>query len=347
MTDAEDRMKLPIRRAITEGPSHAYLFSGPPSSGKYEAAIDFAAGVLCEGADPPCGSCEICRRVRAGVHPDVLVFEPEGTTFLVEQVRGEIVPEASLAPVEAAHRFLIIREAERLNPASSNALLKTLEEPLGHVTFVLLALPETLLETIKSRCQIVTFDRLSPEEIVTALEAEGVSPEEARRSARLSGGRIDRARRFDASALATWNLAVGIPDRLHAGPLAAAIDSATELKAAIDSRLGAMAKSDDDSADKHKREVRRARGEYYAECLDALASWYRDVAALQSGADEALLVNPEWRDQLCRSAEALPTPAPLAAQDYIAQTRRDWSRNPREEIWLERLFVALHALEHS
>ncbi|RIK09719.1 MAG: hypothetical protein DCC49_05315 [Acidobacteria bacterium] len=333
-------MKLSIRRAIDQGPSHAYVFSGPPASGKYEAAIEFAAGVLCESSGAPCRDCEICRRIWSGVHPDVLIFEPEGTSYLVEQVRSEIVPEASLAPVEAAHRFLIIREAERLNPASSNALLKTLEEPLGNVTFVLLA-PGALLETISSRCQVVAFEHMSPDEIIAALEAQGIDSDAARRAARISGGRIDRAQRLDDEALAARDRILGIPSRLRAGPLAAAIDSAAELKAAVEEQVAT-----ESDTDRHKREIRRARGELFAEYLDALASWYRDVAVIQSGADDALLINPEWKDQLAAEARALPHSAPLAAQDFIAQTRRDWARNPREEIWLERLMVALHALEH-
>lgn len=340
-------MNRSIRRAIEQGPSHAYLFSGPPASGKYEAAIEFAAAELCESSESPCRSCEICRRIWSRVHPDVLVFEPEGTSYLVEQIRGEIVPEASLAPVEAARRFLIIREAERLNPASSNALLKTLEEPLGHVTFILLAPDGTLLETIKSRCQVVAFEHMSPEELVAALEAEGIGADAARRAARISGGRIDRAQRLDDEALVARERVLGIPSRLRAGPLAAAIDSAAELKAAVEEQIASVEKSEHESADKHKRELRRARGELFAEALDALASWYRDVAVIQSGADDTLLINPEWRDQLAIEARALPHSAPLAAQDYIAQTRRDWARNPREEIWLERLMVALHTLEHG
>lgn len=340
-------MNLSIRRAIDQGPSHAYLFSGPPASGKYEAAIEFAAGVLCDSPESPCRDCEICRRIWSGVHPDVLVFEPEGSSYLVEQIRGEIVPEASLAPVEAAHRFLIVREAERLNPASSNALLKTLEEPLGHVTFILLAPAGTLLETIRSRCQVIAFEHLSPDEIVAVLEAEGIDSAAARRAARISGGRIDRAQRLDDEALEVRDRVLGIPSRLRAGPLAAAIDSAAELKAAVEEQIASLEKADHDSAEKHKRELRRARGELFAESLDALASWYRDVAVIQSGADDTLLINPEWRDQLALEARALPHSAPLAAQDYIAQTRRDWKRNPREEIWLERLMVALHTLEHT
>lgn len=340
-------MNLAVRRAIDQGPSHAYLFSGPLASGKFEAAIEFAAGVLCDSSESPCRECEICRRIWSGVHPDVIVFEPEGTSYLVEQVRSEIVAASSHSPFEAAHRFLVIREANRLNPASSSALLKSLEEPLGHVTFILLAPPGTLLETIRSRCQVITFEHLSPNEIVAALEAEGVDSEMARRAARISGGRIARARRFDDEALEVRDRVLGIPSRLRAGPLAVAIDSATDLKAAVEEQIGRLEKAAHDSVEKHKRELRRARGELFAEALDALASWYRDVAVIQAGADTTLLINPEWREQLALEARLLPHSVPLAAQDYIAQTLHDWKHNPREEVWLERLMVALHTLEHS
>lgn len=323
-------MKQAIARAIEVGPSHAYLFSGPPSSGKYEAAMEFAASVLCSN-----DSCDTCRRIREGVHPDVLIFEPEGTSYLVEQIRTQVVPEASLVPVEANHRFLIIRKAELLNAASSNALLKTLEEPLGHVTFILLSTPDAVLETIRSRCQVVTFDSLSPAEMVRRLEAAGFDSEEAQRAARVAGGRIDRALR---NVLTARDRVLAIPTRLRTGPLASAIEAGAEIRSLVD---------DYASEEGERARVRRERGELLIDCLDILDSWYRDVALIQAGADDALLVNPEWRDQLEQEAQILGPTTPLRAHDYISQTRREWSRNPREDLWLERLMVALHALENS
>lgn len=375
-----------LRASIDAGPSHAYLFVGSPGVGRFEVARWFAAALVCTGSEgvlapelavqPPCGVCLGCQRIDRGVHPDVLEFEPEGNSYLVEQVRHEIIPEASLAPSEGAMRVLMVREAERLNPASSNALLKTLEEPLGHVAFILIAAPsaEVMLETIRSRCQVVKFEHLTPLVIADALEKSGADRHLAQRAARLAGGRLDRASRLvrDDGALAARDEIVGMLPRLRMGSLASAIALSSEFRQAVHTRLETLTgdqeaevgvlrsdlKSvniegrDADSSiarlrERQKRESRRARGDLYAEAFDTLESWYRDVALLQARGRADLLVNPEWEAQLRDAAAVLPARVPLSALEFIARSRSDWLRNPREELWLDRLFSALYALEQS
>lgn len=141
--------------------SHAYLLIGPEGPERQEAAARLAAALLCaspvEGG--PCGSCRDCRKVFAGVHPDVTTVErlpgDKGQLrreIVVDQIRA-VASDAVVAPNEADRKVYVIREADRMNPAAQNALLKVLEDPPGHACFILCAAAaDALLPTVRSRC---------------------------------------------------------------------------------------------------------------------------------------------------------------------------------------------------
>lgn len=154
-----------LRRAIaTRRVPHAYLFEGPPGVGKRSAALGLAMALDCEadggaagGAPSACGVCDSCRRIDAGLHPDVLTFAAAGAQILIEQAQ-EIVSLGQRAPHEARARVIIIRDADRLNVNAANCLLKTLEEPAPGTHLVLCtSAPERLLGTIRSRTQRIRF----------------------------------------------------------------------------------------------------------------------------------------------------------------------------------------------
>lgn len=165
----QDQAVTVLRRAIaTRRVPHAYLFEGPPGVGKRSAAIGLAMALDCEagggaGVTPggaavtACGVCETCRRIEAGLHPDVLTFAASGAQILIEQAQ-EIVSLGQRAPHEARARVVIIRDADRLNVNAANCLLKTLEEPAPGTHLVLCtSAPERLLGTIRSRTQRIRF----------------------------------------------------------------------------------------------------------------------------------------------------------------------------------------------
>jgi DNA polymerase-3 subunit delta' len=192
-----------LRQALDrEQLGSAYLFLGPSGVGKYLAAMALARAAICpEQPGHGCGSCETCRRVDQGVHPDVRVFAPraEGNRNIpVEYLRNEILPLTKFAPFEAKAAFLIFPQADIsfpiLHPEAANALLKTLEEPRADVHFILLSeRPDRLLPTIRSRCQRVRFAPLKREVLDGILERHGIAAEQREQVLTLCRGRADRA----------------------------------------------------------------------------------------------------------------------------------------------------------
>ncbi len=185
-----------IARAIrTERPPHALLLAGPAGVGKTTLALDLAAGLLCLDPDPaarPCGECAACRKVDHGNHPDLHRLAPEGVG---DQVRlpqvQHLAAELALLPMEGRWRVAIIESAHRLNPDAQNALLKTLEEPVGAACIVLAADDAaTLLPTVVSRVARLRLGPVASEAIVALLRERGLADAPRAASiARASGGR--------------------------------------------------------------------------------------------------------------------------------------------------------------
>ena len=157
-----------LKRAVLEGrTSHAYLFCGPRGTGKTTMARILAKALMCEKgpAALPDGSCEQCRLIAAGEHPDVIELDAASRTG-VDNVREEIIGRVSYAPVMGRAKVYIIDEVHMLTPAAFNALLKTLEEPPEHVVFVMCTTdPQKILPTILSRVQRFDFHAISNDEM--------------------------------------------------------------------------------------------------------------------------------------------------------------------------------------
>src|SRR5262249_26040551 len=133
------------------GMSHAWLFTGPPGSGRSIAARAFAAALLCE--DEGCGRCQACRTARAGSHADVKVVISDQSQIKVDPMR-ELVRQAALAPSSGRWQVFIIEDADRLNDKAADALLKSIEEPPPRTVWLLCApTVEDVLPTIRSRCR--------------------------------------------------------------------------------------------------------------------------------------------------------------------------------------------------
>ena len=189
-----------LQRSLKTGTlAHAYLFVGPPHIGKMTLAVNLAQALNCEGAGLPCGECLSCQKVAQGKHVDVQVISLAQDTdevgaksraeISIEQIR-QLQHSASLPPFEGKYKVFIIDGAESLSIEAANCLLKTLEEPVGKVVFILLTINERLLPaTVVSRCQRVELLRSAPSEIEVALMNNwSVEPQKAKLLARLSHG---------------------------------------------------------------------------------------------------------------------------------------------------------------
>jgi DNA polymerase III subunit delta' len=342
-TQHQPRADAVLSAALATGPSHAYLFRGPRGSGKRAAARAFAAEILASAAAHP---AQARRRalLDPSPHPDLVWLAPRGAQHMVDDVRERVIRAAAFRPFEGGKRVFVIEAAEAMRDESQNALLKTLEEPPEFVHLILLSSePEALLETVASRCQPVHFAPLPIAAVEAALEGQ---PAELEAAARLSAGDLDRARllltadgrklRADAEQGAWKRL---LEDARAAGEEA---EAATRAALKEDAEAG-MKRSVRDDAEEARRAGRRARTEALALGLDLWAAWFRDLAAVASGAEEVAFNRDRLVDLRAQAASLEPARARRAAE-LVAETRRRLDLNVSEELALEALLFRLEPL---
>ena len=190
-----EALKAALSQLPAGGLGSAILLDGPDGIGKRTAAADLAQGLLCRGADAPCGVCPACRRVAAGSHPDLFWLEESepGKGVKLEQVRA-LRAQSFVRPSEAPFKVFIIPRADKLNPPSQNALLKVLEEPASSLFVLLCENREAMLQTVRSRCKTFRLAPLSHVQLEQALRARTeASPQEIHTAAARSAGLLGRA----------------------------------------------------------------------------------------------------------------------------------------------------------
>jgi DNA polymerase-3 subunit delta' len=364
VTEHQPRARIALEAGLRDPAalSHAYLFHGPPGSGKRAAAREFAAALIARDSDDPDDSR---RRVLSGVHPDVAWVEPRGAhEILVDDVRDQIVRQAALRPFEARVRVFVIVDADRMNDESQNALLKTLEEPGSFAHFVLISsAPGRLLETIPSRCRPIRFGAIPPARVAEQLTAQGVEPDTALACARLAGGDADRAARLAGTGViarseaeaaaravlsehddAAWVLAAPWRPMLERAAERGAV-AEEEVKQALEARLerepkrgsGGMTREFELQA---RRARRRAHTAALDESLEMVAAWFRDLVAVASGCEEQVL-NADRLPALRADASGRDAGHLIDCISLIEETRRRLERNVLEDLALEALFDAL------
>jgi DNA polymerase-3 subunit delta' len=336
----QDDAKRLLMAALAEGPAHAYLFHGPPGVGKREAALAFAAELL---GDPG--------RVTRLAHPDLYVLEPLGDQIRIDAVR-ELRHDLHLRPFEAARRVYLILGADLMNEEAADALLKDLEEPPEYAVVVLVASEVGRLpETIRSRCQLVPFRRLSRRALearVGELRPELPAAERAA-LARTAAGRLDRVERLlDSERTERRAALVEIARGVYGSQR---LDPAMAARSIVEVARGAgerAALEDGESADGTARELeqrarRVARGaerDEVLEALDLLAAWYRDLLAIALGAGGAAL-NADRLAELEEDASGIGPEAAAAAAETVADTRRTFELNVAPQLALEAMFIRL------
>ena len=281
-----------LAAALAEGPVHAYLFHGPAGVGKRELARRFAAELLGEHA-----------RVERGSHPDLYILEPLGDQIRIDDVRA-LRRDLHMRPFEADRRVYLVHAADTMNEDAADALLKDLEEPPPYAVIVLVAEDlGPLPETIRSRCQLVPFRRLSETAVRAAVRerAPDLTEEQVTTLARVAGGRLDRAARLlDPSAVRRREGLLAVARAVYLDPEFEPADGAETLLAGISER-GAEAKEAAEAqiagldltgreADQRLRRAQRGaeRDELLA-VLEELEWWYRDLVVLAVGAETAVV----------------------------------------------------------
>jgi DNA polymerase-3 subunit delta' len=363
-------------RAAAEGHgmSHAWLFTGPPGSGRSNAAIALAAALQCERGG--CDECHECHTVQAGTHADVNVVRTEKLSIGVDEVR-DLVRRAALSPVGRRWQIMIVEDADRLTDQACNALLKAIEEPTDRTVWMLCTpTVEDVLPTIRSRCRLLTLATPTADDVAAFLvRRDGVADGLAAYAARASQGHIGRARAL-ARDEATRNRrreVVTIPARLTSlgACMAAAANLAEVTKEEADlitSRLDEREKADLDTAYGVVERGRRPRD--YAPALAALeraqktrakrrqldvvdrglmdlVSVYRDAIAEATGAGGPL-VNEEIRGDVADVVRSSTPELNLRRIGWIFEAREQMLEfNVPVALALESMMLALKVPEGS
>ena len=350
----------------TQGMTHAWLFTGPPGSGRSNAAIAFAAALVCK--DSGCSKCNDCMSTIIGTHADVELIKTAGLSIKIDEVR-ELISRASWAPSVANYRVVVMEDADRLTESAANALLKVIEEP-GLRTIWLLCAPTLtdVLPTIRSRCRHLSLRTPSTKAIAKLLtERDGVESGTADFVARASGGHIGRARRLATDSTARENrsnimkLPFMIKDVSSAFKAAQFLVDAAKADALVDAE-----KKDEDEISKLKeawgasgsklvaggakvvkelekeqksRSTRMVR-DYLDRALLDLSTLYRDVLLVQSNSVDSL-INQDLISQINQLAQATKPEQTIRKIEAILKTRRNLAQNAAPLLLIEALMCEL------
>ncbi|HZN16790.1 MAG TPA: DNA polymerase III subunit delta' [Micromonosporaceae bacterium] len=354
--------------------THAWLFSGPPGSGRSVAARALAAALQCD-TGTGCGACAGCHTTLAGTHADVRFVVPEGLSIGVNEMRALVLRAASV-PAGGRWQVLLVEDADRLTEAASNALLKAVEEPPARTVFLLCTPsthPDDVSVTIRSRCRLVVLRQPPADAVAEVLvQRDGVAPQTAAWAAAAAQGHIGRARRLAADPQAQERRAavLGIPRRLsgvgacfeaasalieaaEAEAVAAVSDVDSAERAALETALGAggtgrgtagairgAAGALKDLERRQRSRATRAQRDALDRALVDLAGFYRDVLTCRLGAQVAPVhadTAPTAQAAAARwTAESAlrRLAAVLACRDAIAQ-------NVKPRIAVEAMMLAL------
>ena len=262
--------------------THAWLFTGPPGSGRSVAARAFAAALLCPSGNGPsgngpsgngpsgggpsgggpsggCGQCACCHQVQAGTHADLMLIRPEGLSYGVKQTR-DLVLRAAGQPTGGRWQIVLFEDADRCTEQAANALLKAIEEPAPRTVWLLCApSAEDLVPTIRSRCRVVTLVVPTSAAVAKVLVTrDGIEPARALAAARAAQGHVGRARRLATDASAAKRRADVLRVPIEVTSLGPALAAAAALVRTAEDEAKAVTE-DLDEPERHS--LRQAYGE--------------------------------------------------------------------------------------
>lgn len=354
--------------AATQSPTHAWLFTGPPGSGRSNAARAFAAALNCEQRTG-CRTCRSCQLVASGSHPAVSLVSTENVSYRIEDVR-ELVTTAQDRPQGGPWRVIVVEDADRMTERATNVLLKAIEEPPPQTVWLLCApSPADVLVTIRSRCRHVNL-RIPPTEAVAALltERDGLSAQHARFAAKVSQNHIGVARRLarDPEVRSRREDVATLPLRVRSASAAvlAAGELVSHARAEADSEAASRLESEQtalrrslglDAAEKvpaklrsqfkrledeSERRAKRSVADALDRSLIDLTGVFRDVLSLKLGAG-AELINEHLTERLTEYAELISAEQALSCLDAITAARRRIGQNVPPLLAVEALMMHL------
>ncbi|MDI5962945.1 DNA polymerase III subunit delta' [Streptantibioticus silvisoli] len=359
--------------------THAWLFTGPPGSGRAEAARAFAAALQCVSPDralggaPGCGFCDGCHTALVGTHADVEVVATDQLSIGVKDTR-DLVRRSAMSPAGGRWQIIVLEDADRLTEGAGNVLLKAVEEPAPRTVWLLCAPSvEDALPTIRSRCRLLTLRTPPVDAVADALmRRDGIAPDLAASVARATRGHIGRARRLatDERARERRAAVLRLPQQFDdiGGCLKAAqslVDSATEdakqvaeevdtketeeMRAALGAAAGAGSRMPrgtagvmKDLADRQKRRSTRTQRDTLDLALTDLVGFYRDVLAVQFDSD-ARIANADHHDAVHRQAATARPENTLRRIEAILACREALDTNVAPLLAVEAMTMALRA----
>jgi len=359
-----------LQRAVAGGRhamTHAWLITGPPGSGRSNAARAFAAALQCEQGG--CGDCNDCRTALSGAHPDVTLVRTEKLSIGVDEVR-DLVRRAAMSPALRRYQVLVVEDADRVTERGADALLKSIEEPAPSTVWLLCApTADDVVATIRSRCREVHLATPTAAAIAELLQRrDGIDPALAGFAARVAQGHIGRARALARSddARRRRREVLDLPSNLKtvgacltaaANLVSATADEAAAVTADLDAReraeltealgfgaRGARPRDGQaalrDMEDQQKLRAKRLQRDALDRVLTELTSYYRDVLARQTRA-EAPLINAELETEIAQLARHSTPEQTLRRIDAILACREALETNVAPQLAMESLMISL------
>ena len=345
--------------------THAWLFTGPPGSGRSNAAVAFAAALVC--AEGGCGSCVDCTTVKNGTHADVEVMSTDGLSIKIDEVR-ELVLRAAWAPSVSRYRVVVMEDADRLTESAANALLKAVEEP-NQQTVWLLCAPSTtdVLPTIRSRTRSLILRTPSTVAVANLLVAEGISPTMANFASSASQGHLGRARYLATHESARSNREEILKSVLNVRDISSAFAAAQSIvdSAKVNAEADAESRnvreiqaikdawgtqttkisSSNTKAIKELEKEQKSRAtrmvrDYLDRALLDIATLYRDILMVQSG-QSGDLINKDLLEVVNESATRTTPSTTLARLQAVMEARKNLGHNAAPLLTVEAMMLEL------
>ena len=346
---------------------HAWLFTGPPGSGRSQLALAFAAALLCQ--EGGCGSCNSCQMIQNKSHPDVQLLNTERVLISVDEVT-EFIEKSIQMPAIGKYRIMVIEDADRMAERTSNLLLKSLEEPPRGTIWMLCAPSEAdLLPTIRSRVRRVQLKVPTVEAVAQLLvEKYGVGLELAQRSASQAQSHVGMARRLATNAGARERRTQALQAVLSITDIPSAM-KVSEVLAKLAESDGAQLTAEQDEYERkellmtlgvteesklntasraalkrleesQKRRATRSKRDGLDRILIDLMGLYRDVLTVQLGAKESL-INVDLVQEITQLANESTQSQSIRNLEAIEKVRYRMERNVRDVLLLDSLAVTL------